>query len=430
MVTLLKDHLRVVVIIAGLSLFLPLGACEKAEPPRSNGSTCAANTQCSSALCHFQTCVVPEADDDLDGLVNSVEVIAGTDPLKADTDGDGQGDYTEVGSEFLKDLESSFALDQDKDGTIDALESFLCDTDCDGYSDQNDIRIDTTGQDNNVPMTAIHRPDGCVPICEVEDPPAIDDDEDGVPNEQDNCVNDANADQADGDEDGVGDVCDQDTDNDEVPDDEDNCPNIPNPDQNDQDEDGVGDACAPAPDQDEDGVPDDEDNCPEISNPDQEDEDEDGVGDACAPELDTDEDGVPDDEDNCPDTPNPDQNDADEDGIGDACGEGCGETEVLIDMSFDEDAPGQPSGEWSHAGSSEITSGLEVTVGGAKDTFQCLQLPGDKVSHPDLYGVASSDLRFWFRWDTPVDGGEGVGTAPPDFTSKFIVRAQQAGAQT
>ncbi len=93
-----------------------------------------------------------------------------------------------------------------------------------------------------------------------------------------------------------------DVDQDGIPNDLDNCPTVPNPDQLDGDDDGVGDAC---------------DNCPDTPNPDQSDVNGDGVGDVCDP--DADDDGIPNELDNCPTVPNPDQADSDGDGIGDAC---------------------------------------------------------------------------------------------------------------
>ncbi|UXX77782.1 thrombospondin type 3 repeat-containing protein [Reichenbachiella carrageenanivorans] len=59
----------------------------------------------------------------------------------------------------------------------------------------------------------------------------------------------------------------------------DNCPGLPNPDQADANEDGIGDACEG--DMDEDGVLDYLDNCPETANEDQADFDGDGIGDLC-----------------------------------------------------------------------------------------------------------------------------------------------------
>ena len=130
--------------------------------------------------------------------------------------------------------------------------------------------------------------------CDEENAACLPDrDGDGVPDDLDNCPDDANPSQADTDEDGVADACD-------------NCPGTSNPEQTDTDEDGVGDECQG--DQDGDGVPDEEDNCPEEHNIDQMDTDDDGLGDACDPcpndpEDDADRDGVCGDVDQCPDTP-------------------------------------------------------------------------------------------------------------------------------
>lgn len=162
----------------------------------------------------------------------------------------------------------------------------------------------------------------------------FDDNEDGVPNDADNCPISPNEDQADRDSDGVGDVCDSypndpdnDIDGDSFPADTDNCPEHGNSDQVDSDEDGIGDVCDPCPadpgdDPDSDDVCTSEDNCPAVYNPDQADSDEDGVGDACGPcdvGDDDDNDGVCNGYDNCPANDNSDQTDRDRDLIGDAC---------------------------------------------------------------------------------------------------------------
>jgi hypothetical protein len=121
-----------------------------------------------------------------------------------------------------------------------------------------------------------------------------------------------NEDQADSDEDGVGNVCD-------------NCLGIPNPGQGDADGDGTGDACESDPDGD--GIQDPIDNCSLVANPGQEDSDGDYVGDACdtcihivdPEQVDTDGDGVGDECDNCVFVSNGDQADVDSDGRGDIC---------------------------------------------------------------------------------------------------------------
>lgn len=69
-----------------------------------------------------------------------------------------------------------------------------------------------------------------------------DSDEDGIPDESDNCVSVSNPDQTDLDENGRGDECD-DYDRDDIMNFKDNCPEEPNKNQSDEDEDGIGDLC-------------------------------------------------------------------------------------------------------------------------------------------------------------------------------------------
>lgn len=215
---------------------------------------------------------------------------------------------------------------------------------CGAIGNPNDPDGDGIGQSDNCPQVA--------------NADQADADDDGVGDACDNCPNLANVDQGDRDEDGVGDVCDNspdepnpgqgDSDSDGVGNVSDNCRDVPNPAQEDEDDDGVGDACDNCPDvanedqddEDSDGVGDACDNCPDITNVDQADADEDGVGDLCdncrrtpnpnqadldgngigdACQGDRDGDGAPDSEDNCLTLENPDQADGDDDGVGDAC---------------------------------------------------------------------------------------------------------------
>ncbi|MEW5853790.1 MAG: thrombospondin type 3 repeat-containing protein [Myxococcota bacterium] len=170
--------------------------------------------------------------------------------------------------------------------------------------------------------------------------PAVDDDGDGFPDDEDSCPLQPNPSQDDADGDGAGDACDRcpsasgkpsDRDADGAPDECDLCRDAPDPGQVDTDADFKGDACDD--DDDGDGVDDALDSCPLI--PDESgDPDQDGVGSACdncpvvsnADQHDEDGDGVGDLCDNCPATPNSNQSDIQEedagvlaDGVGDAC---------------------------------------------------------------------------------------------------------------
>ena len=107
----------------------------------------------------------------------------------------------------------------------------------------------------------------------------LDTDYDGLDDDNDNCVNVANPNQNDLDNDGYGDVCDNDLDGDGQTNDRDNCVNKANADQVDYDNDGYGDICDN--DDDNDGQLDTLDNCPLIPNSNQADSDGDGLGDVC-----------------------------------------------------------------------------------------------------------------------------------------------------
>jgi hypothetical protein len=229
------------------------------------------------------------ADGDGDTSVDDVDNCpAVSNPDQANNDGDSMGDVCDP--------------DDDNDGLPDGDDPCPLDPDCDH---------DTIGD--------------AVDNCPVDlNPGQEDGDGDGPGDVCDNCPDDYNPDQTNTDAivnppgDSLGDACDSDDDNDGVLDDgdnsgtigdspcaggntvdcDDNCRLDLNPDQADGNGNGIGDVCDVG-DTDGDGVDDEIDNCPDTPNPDQLDTDGDGDGDACDPDDDNDS-CIPPDYVDCP----------------------------------------------------------------------------------------------------------------------------------
>ena len=274
------------------------------------------------AVCLLSLCVTDvNADRDRDGVPDLVDNC----PNRVNTD----QDNTDLDEEerLWAEIEAQSTINGDQSSENMSREQVIRGNQCDD-DDDNDEVLDI---DDNCPLVknapqvaganqADLDNDGVGDVCDS------DQDDDGKRNEDDNCPLVANPDQLDQNYNGIGDVCDFDDDHDSVPNYLDNCPleNYFNPDQSDIDGDNVGDICDE--DIDGDGVNNDSDNCPYIYNPlvndSQRDTDQDGVGDACSQDYDGD--GVENEEDSCPNHYNPvdasgEQPDFDLDLIGDPC---------------------------------------------------------------------------------------------------------------
>ena len=227
-----------------------------------------------------------------------------------------------------------------------------------------------------------------------DDCESLDNDGDGVPDNEDNCPDIPNVDQTNSDGDYHGDACD-------------NCPDVDNEDQADTDENWIGDACEVIDnDGDGDGIPDDQDNCPYIPNTDQANGDGDSHGDVC---------------DNCPDLRNEDQMDNDADGIGNVC-DNCQNVANPDQRDSDGDCYEPPY------------SREDPSCGDVCDNCPDIPTIDQTDTDGDYHGDACDNCQYVHNEDQADTDGDGIGDAcdssRPPVTALFCPAEELYGEHT
>ncbi|MCK6575539.1 hypothetical protein L6V77_31175 [Myxococcota bacterium] len=133
-------------LVGGLAF---VTACSD-EGPAGNGARCVLHVDCESGICGDGACLAPGHDDDGDEISNRDEQRAGSDPLNADSDGDGRPDGAEIGPD------PDNPADTDGDGRPDYRESSTADRDLDGEPDETDPIDEVPDLDVGLPCIGSH----------------------------------------------------------------------------------------------------------------------------------------------------------------------------------------------------------------------------------------------------------------------------------
>jgi len=199
-----------------------------------------------------------DIDRDGDTVTNTLDAFPDDPSETQDTDGDGIGDATDVSPD-----DNANQIDSDGDTVIDSADNCpqtpntnqadqdadnigdVCDNDRDGDTVPNDVDVFPIDPSESSDADSDGVGDNADPFD--DDPTAFaDTDADTIPDSRDNCPQNPNANQADADGDGLGDVCDDDRDGDGELNDNDAFPDDPS-ETTDTDNDSVGDVidCRP-----------------------------------------------------------------------------------------------------------------------------------------------------------------------------------------